>query len=166
MTSQGSNSHPRTRATAAWAATALMVAAAGAATANDAEVYKWVDDNGVVHYSDVPDAAGAVETGIRFGRTDARRVREEQLRDWEQAQDQAEEEAAQREEQRVAQERQAEDRQIQSDRCAAARQRAESYGGAHRLYEPLPNGERRYLTAEETTAAREAAERAVEEWCK
>jgi hypothetical protein len=164
VTSQGTYSRARPRAMVAVGA--LLALAAAAAAASDAEVYKWIDDNGVVHYSDVPDNSQAVETGIRFGRTNTTRVREEQLREWEQmAQEQQQEETA-REEQQVAARRQAEDRSIQTDRCEKAREQAKRYSTAHRLYEPLPNGDRRYLSDEETTAARQAAESQVDEWCK
>ena len=165
MKRQGSISRARARAaTAAIAAAAAMLAGSMAA-AGEAEVYKWVDENGVVHYSDVPDNARAVETGIRYGRTDTRRVEQQQLKEWERAEAQARQDEADRAEQRAAAQRQAEDRATQSDRCTAARERAQRYASAHRLYEPLPNGDRRYLTDEETSAARKAAELEAEEWC-
>ena len=130
-----------------------------------AEVYKWTDENGIVHYSDVP-TEGAIATGIRSERTDPRQLREQQLRQWEQDQQQAEQDAIQTAANRAADARRAEAEADRADRCAAARERSASYATAHRLFEPLPNGERRYLTAEETTAARTAAEAEVAEWCE
>jgi type IV secretory pathway VirB10-like protein len=164
---QGSNRRDRSHARgAAYALGALLILGSAAVAAGDAEVYKWVDDNGVVHYSDVPDNARAVETGIRYGRTNAARVEQEQAQQLAAMREQAQADDARREERRAAEARQAEDSGVQADRCAAARERAKRYATAHRLYEPLPNGDRRYLSDEETTAAREAAELEIEEWCR
>jgi hypothetical protein len=153
------------RIAAAAVAGLLLAALAGQAAAEEAEVYRWVDSNGVVHYSDVP-IEGAVATGIRSERTDPRQLREQQLRQWEQDQKQSEQDAIQTAENQAAAARRAEAEADKADRCVAARERAASYATAHRLFEPLPNGERRYLTAEETTAARTAAEAEVAEWCE
>ena len=51
------------------------------------------------------------------------------------------------------------------ENCSKARRRYAQYSQAHRIYQDLPNGERRYLTDAETTEAREGAAAAVEEWC-
>ena len=153
------------RAAAASVAGLLLAALSAQASAEEAEVYKWVDADGIVHYSDVP-IEGAVATGIRSDRTDPRRLREQQLRQWEQDQKQGEQDAIQTAENQAAAARRAEAEADKVDRCAKARERAASYATAHRLFEPLPNGERRYLTAEETTAARTAAEAEVAEWCE
>ena len=143
----------------------LLAALASQANAQEAEVYKWTDANGIVHYSDVP-IEGAVATGIRSERTDPSELREQRLRQWEQDQKQAEQDAVQTAENQAAAARRAEAEADKVDRCAKARERAASFAAAHRLFEPLPNGERRYLTAEETTAARTAAQAEVAEWCE
>ena len=49
--------------------------------------------------------------------------------------------------------------------CEAARQRAETYSTAQRLYEELPNGGRRYLSDEELTQAREEARQDIVRFC-
>jgi hypothetical protein len=41
----------------------------------------------------------------------------------------------------------------------------EKYDTAHKLYKPLPNGERQYLTDQEMDAARAEARKTVDEWC-
>ena len=143
----------------------LLAALASQANAQEAEVYKWTEANGIVHYSDVP-IEGAVATGIRSERTDPSELREQRLRRWEQDQGRAEQDAIQTAENKAAAARRAEAEADKVDRCAKARERAASYAAAHRLFEPLPNGERRYLTAEETTAARTAAQAEVAEWCE
>lgn len=133
--------------------------------ASDAAVFKWTDENGVVHYSDVPLDPRAEDTGVRSTRTDASRIREEQLLAWEREQRDEEDREAGEQEAKAAQARQSEDREVAAERCAQARGRAERYATAHRLYEPLPDGGRRYLTDEQLTAAREAAKLEVTEWC-
>lgn len=147
------------------AATLAMLILGQSAIAADAAVFKWTDENGVVHYSDVPLDPRAEDTGVRSERTDARRIREEQLLAWEREQRDEEERETEDQRARVTQARQTEDRAVTAERCATARERAERYATAHRLYEPMPDGERRYLTDEQLTAARDAAELEVTEWC-
>jgi hypothetical protein len=49
--------------------------------------------------------------------------------------------------------------------CEIARDRAERYSVAHRLYRELPNGEREYLTDSEIDEAKAQAAADVEAWC-
>ena len=49
--------------------------------------------------------------------------------------------------------------------CATARERAEQYAAAHRLYRTLENGEREYLNDGEIDEARARAAADVETWC-
>lgn len=50
-------------------------------------------------------------------------------------------------------------------KCEEARQRAETYNTAQRLYEELPDGGRRYLSDEELTQAREEARKDIVRYC-
>jgi hypothetical protein len=143
-----------------------LTAAAGQAMA-EKEVFRWVDEQGVVHYSDRPIDPRARATGITFQPTDPARIREQELRQWEQ-QNQAAESA--RDEQEGAVDaleanKKAQEARIRQLECKAARERYETYTTAPRLYESLPGGERRYLTDEEFSAARSQAEADVETWC-
>ena len=145
-----------------------LVAAAGQAAA-EKEVFRWVDDDGVVHYSDRPTDPRAQSTGVTFSATDPARIREQELRNWEQEQ-QAEADALDEAQQRPAEEameanRKAQEERIRQLECNAARERFATYTTAPRLYESLPGGERRYLTDDELTAARTQAEQDVENWC-
>jgi hypothetical protein len=129
-----------------------------------AEIYQWVDANGHVQYSDRP-REGATLVPIASSPTDPAQVRERELRRWEAgaAATRAEQEAG---EERTA--RAAADADLEAQRkenCSKARRRYAQYSQAHRIYQDLPNGERRYLTDAETTEAREGAAAAVEEWC-
>jgi hypothetical protein len=49
--------------------------------------------------------------------------------------------------------------------CKQAKDRLEKYNSVHRLYKPGADGERQYLTDDETDKARVDARRSVDEWC-
>jgi catalase len=145
-------------------ATLLMISAA--ALADDFPVYKWVDDDGVPHYTDRPPNSAEVSfTGIRSQRTDPNAVvaRVEQEND----RNAVRREAREAEEEAGA-EAAAERRQTLDERkanCQRARERAETYNDARRLYRPMADGGREYLTDQELSQARAAADEAVSAWC-
>jgi len=147
------------------AATLAILLFGHQALASEAAVFKWTDENGIVHYSDVPLDPQAEDTGVRSKTTDARRIREEQLLAWERQQRDEEERETEQQQAGVTQARQAADREEIANRCTNARVRAERYATAHRLYEPMPDGGRRYLTDAQLSAAREAAELEITQWC-
>jgi hypothetical protein len=129
------------------------------------EVFRWVDANGIVHYSDRPTDPNAEPTGLVYNNTNPAQIREQQIRDWERERQAAEEStqqtaAAQRE--RVSETERARQREMG---CQAARDRLERYSTAHGLYQELPGGERRYLTSEEIDEERDLAAMDVENWC-
>ncbi len=141
-----------------FASALLALAVAGPVMAGD--IYKSVDDKGVPVYTDKPPHPGAKPIGIRSRPTDPRAVAEERARllgtdspdlapPPRGAARDPEAEAAAREEQ-----------------CRLARERAQLYATSQRLYEPLPDGGRRYLTDEELTRARDEAEQAVVRFCE
>ena len=49
--------------------------------------------------------------------------------------------------------------------CEIARERAQGYAEAHRMFREQEDGERIYLSAEEIDETRAAAEADVAEWC-
>jgi len=137
----------------------LAVVIAGPAVAGD--IYKTVDEKGVPVYTDKPPYPGAKPLGISSRPTDPEAVAQERARllgadspdlvpppPADRAPD-PEAEAAAREEQ-----------------CRLARDRAQTYATSQRLYEPLPDGGRRYLTDEELTRARDEAQQAVVRFCE
>ena len=141
-----------------------MLALLGLSLPAAAEIYQWVDANGHVQYSDRP-REGATLVPIASSPTDPARVRERELRRWEAdaVVERQEEQTREERSERAAAER---DREAQrKENCSKARRRFAQYSQAHRIYQDLPNGERRYLTDAETTEAREGAAAAVEEWC-
>ena len=146
---------------------ALLAGAAGAA--EQGNVYLWVDKDGTPHYQDRPpegtDPEEAKALSLRYRMTDAQAMAAASkqkaemkevagLREGQQAADKATEGA---ERDQVAKERE--------DGCKTARDKAQKYETAHRLYKPGPDGTRTYLTDEEIDAARAEARKTVAEWC-
>jgi catalase len=136
------------------------------AAAEEVSVYRWIDEQGVPQFTDRPPSnAGAELTGIRSQRTDqgAVQARVEQRSS-------VDEEAAKRrndsaaDAQSAAQERE-QTRAQRSDNCSQARERLETYSTARRLYRPMADGEREYLSSEEMDAAKASAEQEVADWC-
>lgn len=148
------------------AALALMTLLAAPLSAQESPVYKWVDDDGIPHYTDQPPAGTAVEElTIRYRKTDkgllqaasknnAELKAAAEVREGQTAEDAA---AAEAERQQNLSERQA--------GCEQARARVAKYEQARRIFRPGPNGERIYLTDEELDAERANARRAVGDWC-
>ena len=136
---------------------------AGGATAN--EIYKWVDEDGNVHYEDRPSGASSEEridltyrrtssAGVQRrvqARRDARSAREEEKSVAAAAAAEAAENAA------------AEDARQKA--CERSRARLESYLQSRRLYRTDANGERVYLDDTQREEARRKAEEQVTEFC-
>jgi hypothetical protein len=129
------------------------------------EVYVTTDAKGNRVYTDRPDKLPANKVGIESKSTDPAeadaRYNEEMERyaSEEQAEDEQQAKAA---EAKQAKELMAKDR---AQRCVAARSRYQATLDAIRIYEPLPNGERRYLSSEEIDKARAEAKQAITEFC-
>jgi hypothetical protein len=147
----------------------LLTATVGVAQSIDqGTVYLWVDENGTPHYQDRPPdrAPGAAqELNLRYRLTDpaviaAAAKRNEELSAA--AGIREEQEAERRSAEEAERER---DKNARAEGCRVARERLQKYESAHRLYKPGPDGQRTYLTDEETDAARADARRTVAEWC-
>jgi catalase len=137
------------------------------AVAQEFSVYTWVDDKGVPHYTDrPPNSAEATRTGIRSQRTDPNAVmaRTEQRSEQFAAQNEARDKAGE-----AADEATAARQETVAERkanCEQAQDRAQKYDTARRLYRPMADGGREYLTDQELSDARAAANDAVNTWCK
>jgi hypothetical protein len=133
----------------------VLALASTAAFAND--VYRTVDRDGTVIYSDRPLSAASQLVTMAA-----------QPADPPAAADPPRETAPRRESPRepeslaAAMEAQAE---LRAQACLEARQTAEAYERAPRLYEQLPDGGRRYLSNEELLQARANARQAVIDFC-
>jgi hypothetical protein len=148
----------------------LVLAMAGAfstaAIAQESSVYKWVDAQGVPHYSDQPPMDNsASELPIRFRKTDRGAL---QARTQARAELDAAGEIREGQEADAAAAAEADRLKVIAERdtnCKASRDRVAKYRTALRLYRPGPNGERVYLTSEELDVERADAQRAVDQWC-
>lgn len=145
---------------------AVLTIAAGLAVADaraeDRSVFKWVDAEGKVIYSDRPRGDDAQQMNIRSRATDnaaitaARQARietaqAERLKELEGAQ------VAESEDEEAAR---------YAENCRRAQQALESLQQANRLYLPTEDGGRRYLTEEETELRLAKARTDVSDWCR
>jgi len=136
----------------------VTLALLAAGTLHGAEVYRYVDEDGTVAYSDRPVGQNA-ETIVVTTRAPivppppAATTQPDPV---------AGEETVERQRREPTPEERAEDR---AANCAIARERLERYAISRRLFRPLPSGEREYLSDAEIDAARAGAAADVEEWC-
>jgi hypothetical protein len=146
--------------------TLTLVACALAAQAAHADVYKYTDEQGNTLYTDKPRTLPAQRLDVKTQRTDVVAVQARQEAEMKRMQesDKARQQgAATQNEQREASELSAKDK---AERCTKARERYDSYMNSQRLYEELPNKERRYLTDAELDTARAAAKVSMDTLCQ
>jgi hypothetical protein len=143
----------------------LATAALGCSSAVlSGEIYKWIDENGNVHYEDRPLGEQVQRVDVISSNTDnaavqasieARRARETEraeARTQRGEQEQAAAEATAEAEQRGA-------------KCQESRARMESYLQARRLYNENAAGEREYLDDDGVMQAREKAQAQIQKYC-
>lgn len=142
--------------------TTAMVAAGTAA----ADVYKYKDEKGNIHYTDKPPELPAERLSVKSQRTDVVAVQERAQAEQQQAnaasqqRDQTRTQAA---DQKAAAELSAKDK---AERCAKARERYDTYMNSQKLYEEGEDGERRYLSSEELDTARASAKTSMDVLCQ
>lgn len=143
----------------------VLSAAALTTSAFAGEIYKYVDDDGNVHYLDRPTGEfGEERLDITYSRTQSEVVsaRVEKRRDYMEALEEARSDA------RSQREAEAEARaeiEARAAKCREHRARLETYLQSRRLFRENEAGEREYLDDEQTMAARRKAEEAIEENC-
>jgi hypothetical protein len=131
-----------------------------------AEIYKWTDQYGRVHYGDQAPPQGAQKEDPQksdnpiqvmegdngpTGKVDRRRLTRA-----------LEKENRQRDKQRAAKAK----REAQRERnCGNARQRLRMYQNAGRIFRTDANGQRHYYTDAQRADALEAAQQQVDKWC-
>jgi hypothetical protein len=142
------------------------VAAAFAAGPVAADVYKFKDDHGNVLYTDKPSTLPAERLNIQSQKTDTVAVQaraEEEMRRLQEADQASQQAAAQNSDQQQATQLTATQK---AEQCAKARQRYDTYMNSQRLYQKEADGQRRYLSDEELTAARASAKASMDVMCK
>jgi hypothetical protein len=143
--------------------TTATLAAAGTAAA---DVYKYKDEKGNVHYTDKPPELPAERLNVKSQRTDVVAVQERAQSEQKQAtaaSQQRQQAGAQAADQKEAAQLSAKDK---ADRCAKARERYDTYMNSQKLYEQGKDGERRYLSSEELDAARASAKTSMDVLCQ
>lgn len=131
-----------------------------------ADVYKYTDEKGNIHYTDKPATLPAERLNVQSQKTDvvalqARQAEEQQrMNAAAQARQQS---AAEQADQRNAAELTA---TAKAEQCKKARERYDSYMNSQRLYEQQPDGERRYLSDAELDAARASAKASMDVLCQ
>ena len=141
----------------------LTLAMSGVAVAGD--IYKWVDEDGNVHYGDKPVSNESERVPIESRPTDRARIQSQyqaaaqaraENRD---ARAQADEASREAEEDRRAQ---AEERR---QRCEASRATLQRFVTSRRIYTQDESGERVYMDEAQMQAARERVENDVNKYC-
>lgn len=143
---------------------ALVTSAPGALLAG--QIYKWTDDDGVVHFGDRPSGADS-ETVILLTTEPTDRT-QAQARVQSRAEARS---AAAREEAAAAAEGPTEEELLaeaeeRAEKCTMFKERLEKFVTSRRLYRQDENGERVYLDEAETIAARAKVQEQVLEYCK
>lgn len=129
-------------------------------------IYKWVDNAGVTHFSEAPPpGVNAEPTSIRTRYTN-RQALQARL-DTTAAQNAAVATRKQHEKEQAAENQvdATNAKQVRSEKCERAKTRLLTYNTARRLYRPLDNGEREYLSDEELDSERAEAEKLVNDFC-
>lgn len=127
--------------------TSLVVLALSAAAANAGEYYRWVDDKGVVHYSDRPSSKKAQVTEVKPASAGQSGPAA--------AQPPAQEGDAQPD--RAS--------EVRSEQCAKAQKRLTTYREADRLLLTEADGTQREMTADEKIESILRAEKQTEAFC-
>lgn len=143
----------------------VLSAAALTTSAFAGEIYKYVDDNGNVHYVDRPTGeSGEERLDISYTGTSSESVtaRVQQRRDYMSALDEARSEARN---QREAEAQARAEMEQRAAKCQEHRARLESYLQSRRLFRENEAGEREYLDEEQTMEARRKVEEAIQENC-
>jgi hypothetical protein len=149
--------------------TLFMLTAAAAAFAAGpvaADVYKFKDEQGNVLYTDKPSTLPAERLNIQSQKTDVVAVQARQAEETKRLQE-ADRASQQANNQSKDQQQAAQLTATQkAEQCAKARQRYDSYVNSQRLYEQQPDGQRRYLSDAELTAARMSAKASMDAMCQ
>jgi catalase len=151
----------------AWTLGALLVMQAFLLDVSAQNVYKTVDEQGNVIYTDRPPVNVPVETvaGLDISRTDSAGINSKNVESRKQAA--ADNAAAQM---RAAHDdedasKQAKIDEKRKENCKAAKQHVTKYSEARRLYRDTGEGEREYLSDAEMDAERSNAVRSASDWC-
>ena len=129
------------------------------------EIYKWIDENGNVHYEDRPSGASSEQRlAMTYSRTNNGVVQEriEARLEREAEREEARAAAAKEEEEAAAEQEEAEAMQ---QKCVEWRNKLQTMIDAQRVYRVGEDGERNYLDNTQRQEARQKAEQMIAENC-
>lgn len=167
MRGNGNGSNVRRAARPALAALAVVVGLVGLATPAAATVYKWMDAQGRIHYSDLPPPPDGKLISIEQGYVTRQRQAADRPASPPPATPPARPTVAQNTPNQDALRRQVADdvENARAEQCKAAQERYKVYVTSPRLFRTDDKGERVYLTDAELNEARVTAKRDVDEFC-
>jgi hypothetical protein len=143
---------------------ALAFALTTGSAAMAADIYKWTDANGNVHYNDRPLSESAERVAIESRSTNRAAVRAQSEANSESWAEAREARQTARDEAPTTAERRAEVEQKQQQ-CESYREALRKMLDSRRLYREGADGERVYLDDSQIDAARASAQSQVEEFC-
>jgi redox-sensitive bicupin YhaK (pirin superfamily) len=130
-----------------------------------AAVYKWVDAQGGVHYSDLPPSDKAQVVQIISNPTSRERVAARVESEEKRREGASQDESKQKAEQATQQAVNADVAKSRAKQCDEAKERYRVAIDSHKLYKLGKNGEREYLNDAELSQARLDARRNLDESC-
>jgi hypothetical protein len=129
-----------------------------------AELYKWTDSQGKVHYTDQPPTMNAQTVKHpQSGQTETTTQATQSLSDKDQAYQKRHEEAEQA---RLKAEKEAEQARIQRENCAKARNNLDTLQNRSRVYTTNAAGQRTYMDDAARADALANSQKAVSDFCK
>jgi len=128
-----------------------------------ADVYKWKDDSGHVHYSDQPPSDKVTVIKSNSAPYDQTVAMQRDLADKDLAFKKRMEEAAKAKEKA---DKDAEAARIRQENCERARSNLASMNENRRIYTSGPNGQRYYMNDQQLADTRAMSEKAVAENCR
>jgi len=139
-----------------------------AGTAGAADVYKYKDDKGNTLYTDKPVALPAERLNVQPTRKSdspsaSTASANDELKRMQDADAARKQDAAAKAEEKQSAASTAKDK---AERCTKARDAYEKMIVSRKIYENQPDGQRRFLSAEEMDAARASAKTNMDTWCK
>ncbi len=145
-------------------AVALMLAVTAAGPAAAGDIFKWTDEDGNVHFGDVPVNAESEKVAIQSRPTNPARVQAMVQSRADAAAKAAEEQAAATPAGPSPEELQAQ-ADARVEKCSKYRAQLQRFVTSRRLYRQDESGERVYLDEDEMLAARERVENQVQDYC-
>ncbi|MBT8088506.1 MAG: DUF4124 domain-containing protein [Gammaproteobacteria bacterium] len=129
------------------------------------EIYKWVDQDGNVHYEDRPSGSDSEQRlALSYKRTDAASI--EQLKEDRSAARASREEAeAKQAEEQQATAAAADKEEARKKKCESYRASLDTFANSRRVYRTDDNGERVFLEDDEIQKTRARAEALVAKYC-